>query len=126
MKCFYHQDRDAIGTCKSCQKGLCPECAVDLGKGLACKSRCEEDVRNVIKLIQNNIKLSPASSNFIRAARRGGMLAAGFYIVLGLMFFGWGLHDQMSLIIAMGACFAIFGVISLIRVLRITAPQAQP
>ncbi len=123
MKCFYHQDRDAIGTCKSCQKGLCPECAVDLSQGLACKSRCEEDVQTLIRLIQNNIKLSPTSSRIIRASRRGGMITAGFYMVLGAMFIGWGLHDRMSFIVAMGACFIVFGGIALIRVLRITSPS---
>ena len=126
MKCFYHQDRDAIGTCKSCQKGLCPECAVDLSQGLACKSRCEDDVNSLIRLIQNNIKLSPTTSNIIRASRRGGMLSASFYIVLGVMFAGWGLHDEISLIAAIGICFLVFGVITLIRVLRITSPPIQP
>jgi hypothetical protein len=126
MKCFYHQDRDAVGMCKSCQKGLCPDCAVDLSQGLACKERCEEDVRSLIRLIQNNIKLSPTSSSIIRASRRGGLIASTFYIVLGVMFAGWGLHDDMSLIIAMGVCFVIFGVISVVRVLRIIAPQVQP
>ena len=27
MRCFYHPDRDAVATCKSCGKGLCQECA---------------------------------------------------------------------------------------------------
>jgi hypothetical protein len=45
MKCFYHHDQDAVGECKSCGKGLCPACAVDLGKGLACRQRCEDNVR---------------------------------------------------------------------------------
>ncbi len=27
MKCFYHEDRDAVGTCQSCGKSLCKECA---------------------------------------------------------------------------------------------------
>ena len=126
MKCFYHQERDAVGACKSCGKGLCSVCAVDLSQGLACKSHCEQDVQNLIRLIQNNIKLSSASSSIIGASRRGGVIASAFYIVLGLMFTGWGVHDAMSLTIAMGVCFAIFGVISLVRVLRITAPQLHP
>jgi hypothetical protein len=122
MKCFYHQEYDAIGICKSCGKGLCHECAVDLSQGLACKSRCEEDAQKLIRLIQDNIKLSPTSSSLIRASRRGGLIAAAFYIVIGLLFAGWGIHDDMSLIIALGACMGIFGVVSLVRVLRITAP----
>ena len=27
MKCFYHEDRDAVATCQGCGKGLCKECA---------------------------------------------------------------------------------------------------
>lgn len=27
MKCFYHEDRDAVGTCQTCGKSLCKECA---------------------------------------------------------------------------------------------------
>lgn len=27
MKCFYHPDRDAVGQCVECGKGLCSECA---------------------------------------------------------------------------------------------------
>ena len=121
MKCYYHQEYDAIGICKSCSKGLCPKCAVDLSKGLACKSRCEEDVQNMIQLIDNNIKLSPTSTSIIRASRIGGLIASVFYIVIGLMFTGWGYHDDMSLIIALGMCITIYGVVSLVRMLRITA-----
>jgi len=62
MHCFYHQDREAVGMCKSCGKGLCGECAADLNKGLACRSRCEEDARAVIELIDRNIQLATAST----------------------------------------------------------------
>ena len=27
MKCYYHEDRDAVATCQNCGKGLCKECA---------------------------------------------------------------------------------------------------
>ena len=27
MKCFNHEDREAVATCQSCGKGLCKECA---------------------------------------------------------------------------------------------------
>lgn len=34
MKCFYHSQADARGICKNCSKGLCEECAVDVGNAL--------------------------------------------------------------------------------------------
>ena len=48
MNCYYHQDTVAIGVCRSCLRGLCPQCAVDLGAGLACRDRCEQDVKDLL------------------------------------------------------------------------------
>jgi hypothetical protein len=44
MKCFYHRERDALGICKSCLKGICDECAIGVGNSLACKERYEAEV----------------------------------------------------------------------------------
>jgi hypothetical protein len=46
-------------------------------------------------------------------------------MVLGAMFAGWGLYEHFSFITALGAAFAFFGVVTLIRVLRITAASDQ-
>ena len=35
MKCFYHQEKDAVGICKNCNRGLCNECLTEYDKGLA-------------------------------------------------------------------------------------------
>jgi|HubBroStandDraft_1064217.scaffolds.fasta_scaffold425520_1 hypothetical protein len=51
MRCFYHEDKQAVGICKSCGKGVCQECAVDFTKGLACRGHCEESVRSIIQKI---------------------------------------------------------------------------
>ena len=37
MNCFNHPRVVAVGICKYCQKGLCTDCVVDLGHGVACK-----------------------------------------------------------------------------------------
>jgi hypothetical protein len=42
MNCFNHPGVPAVGICKACQKGLCKECALDLGHGIACKNHREE------------------------------------------------------------------------------------
>ena len=42
MKCFNLRDREAIGICKSCNKGICEECSVDLGHGIACLAHTDE------------------------------------------------------------------------------------
>jgi hypothetical protein len=37
MKCFYHVDRDAVGTCSQCSKAACRECIHDIGGGMLCQ-----------------------------------------------------------------------------------------
>ena len=86
MLCFYHQDQEAVGTCKSCGKGICNDCAVDLGKGLACKGRCEADVGKLIELIDRNIQLSPRTMQAVRQMRGGVFAQASFLIVMGGVF----------------------------------------
>ncbi|MBI2834374.1 MAG: hypothetical protein HYX76_08110 [Acidobacteria bacterium] len=54
MRCFYHRERDAVATCKNCGRGVCPDCAVDVGNGLACRDRCEAEVRSLNEIISRN------------------------------------------------------------------------
>ena len=52
MKCFHHPDRDAVGSCKTCGQGFCPECAVELGHGLAGREKCEANSKTGEELNQ--------------------------------------------------------------------------
>jgi hypothetical protein len=54
MKCFNHPDTDAIGICKTCNKGICKECVVDVGNGLACKNSCENEVLMLNELLSRS------------------------------------------------------------------------
>ena len=31
MKCFNHHEHDAVGVCKYCMKGVCEQCATEVG-----------------------------------------------------------------------------------------------
>ncbi|KUO76726.1 MAG: hypothetical protein APF81_11695 [Desulfosporosinus sp. BRH_c37] len=54
MKCFYHNEHDAVGICKTCNKGICHECAVDVSNGIACKGSCVEEVKILNQLLDKN------------------------------------------------------------------------
>ncbi|MEI9865181.1 MAG: hypothetical protein WDN00_11660 [Limisphaerales bacterium] len=56
MRCFYHQEKESVGICKSCGKGVCQECAVDLKRGLACRGHCEDNVQSIILQITERDK----------------------------------------------------------------------
>jgi hypothetical protein len=117
MKCFYHHDRDAVGNCKSCGKGLCPECAVDLTKGLACRNRCEEDTRAVIKLIEQNIKISDRATTLLESRKGAVGGASTFNLVIGAIFVMWGFTDpdRLMFLIIVGVCFIGFGAFSFLK-----------
>ena len=130
MNCFYHPAVVAVGTCKSCSKGLCPACAVDLGKGLACKGRCEEDGIAVVGRIERNIKLSPANERLVKMASGNRYLGAAFYLVFGLLFLAFAAYQYFAVgfqpgdlfLWGMGATFFIFGIVSLIRTRGFSPP----
>lgn len=49
MNCFNHPDIPAVGICKYCQRGLCKDCAIDSGCGIACKYH-QENVRTLTNI----------------------------------------------------------------------------
>jgi len=89
MKCFYHLQSDAVGICKNCQKGLCMECAVDVGDGLACKNRCEEQVKAANIFMKRNQVV-------VQNSGTGYAMSVLIWVVLALFFFALGLIDAGS------------------------------
>ena len=61
MRCFYHPQADAVGTCKHCHRGVCRGCASEREGGLACLGRCEAAVDAVNALIRRNVQIGVKS-----------------------------------------------------------------
>jgi hypothetical protein len=119
MRCFYHQDREAVGGCKSCGKGLCPECAVDLGKGLACRGRCEADAQALIQLLEQNVRHMDVVERALQGRRSvlqqntSTRYATGlFCAVAGAIFSIFGAADleRFAFVFVLGIAFLIFAV----------------
>ncbi len=84
MKCFYHPETDAVAVCKNCQKGLCVDCAFDVGDGIACKNRCEEKVIVVNSLVARNVAAH-------QRAPRGYLVVVLMFGMLGILLLSIGL-----------------------------------
>ena len=129
MHCFYHQDKEAVGSCKSCGKGLCPDCAADVGKGLACRGRCEEDVRAVVALVDRSIKLSPQTTRLLESGRKlrsgGAMSGAIFNLITGAIFMAWGVTEmeQLRFLAILGGCFLAYGLFGLFQAWKLAKEQ---
>jgi hypothetical protein len=116
MRCYYHRDQEAVGVCKSCGRGLCAECAADIGKGLACRSRCEEDARAIVQVVNRSIRLGAKSEALLHANQRSRLGAALLYLVLGGVFLvgGWMDRERFTILIVIGGCMIAFGLFYLL------------
>jgi len=105
MHCFVHTDRDAVGICKSCYKGLCVECAADLHHSLACKGTHEEAVERLQAMVSRAQRVQST-------ARFGRYVAPVFTGILGLVFVVYGfMIDRMhGLLFPLGLAFLLYSV----------------
>jgi hypothetical protein len=97
MNCYYHHDKTAVCLCRSCGRGLCPDCAVDLDRGLACRGRCEEDVRRLISTLA--------------ISKRVGRFGFLFFCAIGVLFVYWGYASSQIFTLLMGASFLFMGAL---------------
>ncbi|MGN6642655.1 MAG: hypothetical protein ACTHKU_06610, partial [Verrucomicrobiota bacterium] len=95
--------------------------AVDLGKGLACRSRCEADAKAVIALIDQNIRFAPRTAKLLDSNRRARTGASGFNFVIGAVFVLWGFTDpsRLNFLVLVGVCFLIFGAFTFFQTKKI-------
>ena len=122
MHCFNHPAASAVGLCKCCSKGLCPDCAADLGHGLACKDKHEPQVEALNMIIEKNTKL-------YTDAPKNVLIAPIFYLFMGLVFciFGAQTRDGFtSLSFVMGLGFVVFAAVVFIRNRAVFEGQKKP
>jgi hypothetical protein len=111
MNCYNHQNIAAVGLCKCCSKGLCPECAVDLGHGLACKNMHEGQVETLNMIIEKNAKA-------YAAAPSNSIIAPIFSLFMGLVFAGYGLFSGGGVTgfsFVLGTGFVIYSLVVFFR-----------
>ncbi len=82
MNCIYHPQTPAVALCKYCQRGLCLECAVDLGSGMSCRSHTAE-VREMNEIFQTSRHTSQGSGLLFKRF-------AWVFVFLGLAMIGGG------------------------------------
>jgi hypothetical protein len=109
MRCYNHSDTEAVAICKSCGKALCQECAIDLGRGIACQGQCEADVQMLISIVDNNAKT-------YSTVKSRSLYAPIFFIIVGIIFGGYGMlsGNMFGFMFVLGVCFVLYGVIAMI------------
>jgi hypothetical protein len=107
MRCFNHPDREAVGLCKACNKGLCAACTTDLDHGLACKNKHEAAVQLLENLITRSAKVYSVTP-------KSRFIAPLFYGFVGLIFvfFGYAQGGILDLPFLLGVGFLVYAVIA--------------
>ena len=119
MLCFNHPDRQAIGVCRACQRGICKECTADLGHGLACKGKHEADVENLEHIVRQSARIYAVTPK----TRNAAPLFFGFMGVVFAVFGfiqGRGVTDFAFLL---GVGFIAFAIYSYVYNKRAFAPE---
>jgi hypothetical protein len=109
MNCFYHQDRVAVALCKSCLRGLCAECAVDVGDGVACRNSCEVRAKRINKIVDSNAKVMSLANTSLRRNFYFTSTCGIIFTTLG----GWMAYYGKDSFV--GALFALLGIVFIIR-----------
>ena len=117
MRCFNHPEVEAVATCKHCYKGICRECVLDSGCGLACSPPCKDEIRSLYAMISRSKKMYPIAA---RTQSRNGIwfvLTAAIFIASGL----WIKADVpfMAFLIGMGVLMLLAGAFSFLNSRRI-------
>jgi hypothetical protein len=108
VKCFQHITADALGTCRTCSKGLCGACARDLGFGIVCSDACAE-LATTQRLIQQRAAVMYRTGS----AKQRIPVVTLMFLVFGLLAIGVGIAQWMngdwpSPLIIVGAIFIAF------------------
>ena len=153
MLCFYHHDKQAVGLCRYCGKGICSECSVDLGGGLACRNRCEDKVRGVTLMVDQTIKASenPTKMQLVDPGRlppkaptpifeaitvrvdqhiqqtyRFKLTVAAGYATVGVLLFAGGITREMLFLTIAGLVCASLGIYTIIQARKLASPSKPP
>lgn len=113
MICFKHEDRAAVGICKSCGKAVCKTCAIEFPKGLACSAECEKDAKELIEMNERGKKIygiGDYKTNKLASGVVVWLLLAGvMWLSAVAMYFTYGDIDYVTVIMAV-----VFSIISFI------------
>ena len=109
MKCFNHHADDAVAICKSCGKALCPQCAVALPNGIACKNSCEDRVNMLNQMIDNNNKVIATTNTNLKSSAVFSIILGALFVSMGSLFYRTDVYFG-AIIVTIGIAFLINGI----------------
>lgn len=113
MNCFQHRENQGIGICKSCGKAVCPDCAIEFPKGLACSNECEKDAKELVEMNERGKRIygiGEFKTNKLASGVWVWLLLSGvMWVIAGMSFFVSSKPDYGTA--AMAIVFSIITII---------------
>jgi hypothetical protein len=107
MKCFNHRELDAIAVCKHCGRGTCSDCAVEVCSSMACRSRCEAEVRAGFDMVARaSSAMEKGNANHYKVAVFVGLMG----LIMGGFAFTIKREDSHAWVV-----FLLFAVVFLLK-----------
>jgi hypothetical protein len=109
MNCFEHENSPALGTCKTCSKGICKLCARIEESGIFCSDKCAAAGASLHSMNQRALKIygigqskTPLGTGVVIYA----VMGAVFLGVAAVPFLRFGTFDEADwFALAMGVAF---------------------
>ncbi len=100
MKCYYHESKDAVGTCKNCGKSLCKTCVDKHESGLCddCEKKRKEKLEKELNTKKENLKKDAKAVK--NDTIKDLVIAAVLSLVCGI--FGFSIGGIQGLLMTIG------------------------
>ena len=103
MKCYVHQDVEAVGTCTNCGKAVCSDCAMNIAGKTTCKS-CAEKLAAQCAAVQKKDPIFALVLSLI------GGIVSGLFIGLGQVYNG---QIKKAIILSVGHLVLVFSIVAI-------------
>jgi hypothetical protein len=120
MICFNEPEKWAVGICRNCSRALCYDCLTEVQGILTCKERCEEHVKNQIKIFAYNKRATTIGfpSGILATAVSGALL-----FVLGIFLSSFS--SKFPAVVPLVWALVIFGSAIIILCVRMHSRLRQ-
>ena len=88
MECFKHENTSAVGICKSCNKAVCRDCAIEIPNGLACSDECAHYISELNEMNERGLKIYGIGKHKSKMPATGVIVWFLLALVMWLAFLG--------------------------------------
>lgn len=113
MKCYQHQQSDAVAICACCGKGCCTDCVISADPVITCSEVCKvtiEENRQILQRTKMIYGIGEYQGNKVIN------MQVLLFTIMGALFFGFGVYqtakrgsDSGLFLLVLGAAFMLLG-----------------